>query len=433
MTRTTTPHCLLLAALLTLGCAGTDAPIDDNSTSSNTPNNSNPNATPNSSANSNPNSAPNGTPNNAPNATPNNTTNANPNNAPNSTPNNGTNDPQNNAPNNTPSEWRALVANADLTGNESTWNLVVFDGTSASATVPQSFGTGEIEVAATAGEGYVIDLETGMMLVIDAERGTEIETIDLGVTDLDAVAAGEGIIVAASGDNATIAQYSAAAGGLRPPVPLPSASPGTSQFVRGLAMDGNLIAGVMEESAMFPTTPQLFVADSGLSQLIDVDPTMDGPLTLGTNGANRLDSLGGELFAVATNTDGILIFRADGATWVTDQVLMTRAAFGNAEIEGVIMADATHGVALTYTDRFAAFAFDSSTGMATEVDGLALPTGLIGGDASGDGLYFFVGDYGVRNEPNAPWGVGIVDRDGALLDHVMTDDALPPSDIAALN
>lgn len=418
----------VLAGVFAIGCAGTDPPDQNGVDGPNgDPNNTSPNQTPNGDPNGDPNATPNGDPNAIPNGDPNAMPNGDPNAMPNAMPNNTIN------PNNADPEWRALVANADLTGDTSTWNIVVFDGAEASVTLPQAFGAGSIAVAASGDRGYVVDLDSGMVLVIDAVRGTEIETIDLGVTDLDSASASEGILVAASGPNSAVAQYSSAGGGIGQSIPLPAPGGGATQFVRSVSIFGNVIAGVLVESAMFPTTPQIFLADPQSATLIDADPTSGGRPTIGVSGLNRLDRMAPEQFAVATDLDGILILRKDGAAWLADQTLIPRSAFADAEVWEVVMANESEGVAFTYDSGFAAWIFDADAGTADRIDGFALPSGLIGGDASADGAYYFLGDYGIRDMQNTPWGVGVVDAAGNLVDHVQTDDTLPPIDIVALN
>jgi len=56
---------------------------------------------------------------------------------------------------------------------------------------------------------------------------------------------------------------------------------------------------------------------------------------------------------------------------------------------------------------------------------------LLGGDASADGEFFFLGDYGIREQEE--WGIGVVDRSGTLRGKVVTDPLNPPMSIAALN
>lgn len=420
---------LTIAMITAAACAGTDAGPGVNNGENSTPNNSNPNSAPN---NGEPNSTTdNGHPNSSTNnANPNSTTN---NANPNSMTNNGTSNSttNNGTSNNTSTEWRALVANAEIAGSTSSWTIVVFDGTAASTTVPQEFGSGALAVAASGDRGYVVDLNDSMALVIDTATGTEIETIDLDNGELDAVAASNGTLVAASGNQTRIAQYSGAGGGLGNEIPINALTGGDPLFIRTMAMDGDLIAGISAESSQFPNPPKVFLADASTASLIDLDPGQSGTQGLGMTGLTRLDNLGERTFAVATEFDGVKILREAGGNWVMDDTLID--AFGSAEVENVIMADEQKGLALTYDSGFQAFAFDASDGSTTPVDGLAVPSGLIGGDASADGAYYFVGDYGVRDEPDSPWGVGIVDTDGNLLDHVRTDEDLPPASIVAFD
>ena len=412
-------------------CAGTDdltpnasANADENGSDNAVTSNANPNAGPNGDPNGDPNVGSNNTlPDNAdPNGDPNNIA---VNNPANNTPANNT--PANNTPanndNNAATTWRALVANAELGGNTSTWSILDFDGAQATVGPATAFGNGSIAVAASGGRGYIADLDSGMVLVIDAATGQEVDTLDLGVASADSVAASDTYFAVASGSHTEIAQYSYAAGGLSPSIPLPGSSVG-SMFARGLSIDDRLVAAVLVEDAPFPTTPQVFIGNLQDSTLVG---------TVGVAGAKRVHAMGAGKFAVATATDGIVIVRPDASGVVADQTLVESTLFRSGSVDDVVMASPTRGLAFTSGVEFRAWVFDADGPSATQITGLALPSGLIGGAVTSDGLFYFVGDYGIRDMVGTPWGVGVVDAAGNLVDHALTDSELPPTGIAALD
>jgi hypothetical protein len=180
----------------------------------------------------------------------------------------------------------------------------------------------------------------------------------------------------------------------------------------------------LNESAPFPTTPQVFIGNLSDATLVGM---------VGVPGAKRTAALGAGQFAVATERDGIVIARPDASGVVADQTLIEASAFRGASVDDLVMASPTEGLAFTSGVEFRTWVFDASGPTATEVDGLALPSGLIGGDVSSDGMYYFVGDYGIRDMVGTPWGVGVVDAAGNLVDHVFSDPDLPPASIAALD
>ena len=414
---------LTLVAMLA-ACGGTD-PVATNNDENPGANGANPNgSSPNGSANNTSpggganNTSPGGANNTNPNGTPNNTN-------PNGTPNN-TGGPNNTNPgNNQSSSWQALVGNGDITADSSSFSIVTYDGTSVTSSAAQSFGTGKLAVAASGGLGFVVDIATGETLIVNPD-GSTVDTIDLQVAEVDAAAASNGTLLAASGDMTSIAQYSGTGGGLGQQIPIAGlALSGDPLYIRNLTADGNLVAGVGVESSMFSSTPQVFVADASSSSMVQ---------QVGVTGAMHIDHRGDGTFAVATQFDGIKVLRIDGALgWAADVTLVDRGLLNRAEVEGVVMADTNVGVAQTYKfgDGHVAYLFDADAGTAAPIDGFALPTVLTGGDASADGQYFFLGDYGIREQ--ADWGVAVVDREGNMLGHVITDELQPPMSIAAFN